>query len=405
LSARRAWETEAKNLRELSERDHPHLIRRIATVIHGKQFIILSDWANGGDLKNFWEQEPKPPLGPKLVSEVVAQLSGLASAIELMHNGNYMGTVSHGVSRSSSTHASSTPVIIAVNGEAGRVVDTAAEDANWRHGDLKPENILRFRKVGELVGNLRISDLGLAKRHVKSTDRRIAPTMSQFGTLDYEPPEAMTMLSSPRSRLYDIWSFGCIMLEFVVWLLYGYEGLEAFWKLPTEKDGTLFWSRLPVSEGPGAMVNSSVAQIMDGILSTNPACRSPSAIRDLLLLVKDKVLVPALPDVQHPNLPGHRRIRAGVLLKELEEIKSKCGSSQYCCPGQLERNARLPTDVLHPIPRNISDTLHIPATQHGNGAGRLQVPPSHQVPSSLQVPPSFQVPPGAVRAQRVMHIG
>jgi hypothetical protein len=141
-----------------------------------------------------------------------------------------------------------------------------------------------------------------------------------------------------------------------------------------------------------------------GILATNPACpsRSSSAIRDLLLLVKDKVLVPALPDVHNTILPENRRIHANVLLKALEDIENRCKSPQYCCPGQPERDARLPTNALQPISR---DTLHLPPMQHGNGVASLQVPPSHQLPSSLQVPPSFQVPPSAVRAQRVMPIG
>lgn len=375
-------------------------------MVHGKQFLILSDWANGGDLKSFWEQERNPSLMPKLVSEVVAQLSGLASAIELMHHGNYIGTLSRSVSRSPSSPTPSTPVVTGPDGEANRVADmgAAAEDANWRHGDLKPENILRFLRAGQLVGTLRISDLGLAKRHVVSTGFRKLPSTSQFGTLDYEPPEAMTMLRSPRSRLYDIWSFGCIMLEFVVWLLYGHEGLDEFWKLPIEKDGTLFWSRLPVGEEPGAKVNSSVAQVMDGILSTHPACQQQSAIRDLLLLVKDRVLVPALPGVHSTIPPENRRIQANVLLKALEDIEDGCKNPQYCCPAQPERGARLPTNVLQPISRNISDTLHIPATQHGKGAASLQVPSNHQLPSSLQVPSSRQVPSGAARAPRVMPI-
>jgi serine/threonine protein kinase len=399
------------NLRELSERKHPHLVRRVATVIHGKQFLILSDWANGGDLKNFWKQEPRPFVRPQLVLEVVAQLRGLASAIELMHYGNYVGTVSGSASQSSSTHRPSTPVLIGVNGETDRAADigVAVPDSNWRHGDLKPENILRFLEAGELVGILRISDLGLAKRHVMATGLRKLPSTSQFGTLEYEPPEAVTMLLLPRSRLYDIWSFGCILLEFVVWLLYGYEGLKAFWKLPTEPEGTLFWSRLPAGVEPGAKVNPSVTQTIDRILATNPACRSgsPSAIRDLLLLVKERVLVPALPDVHDAIPPEHRRIQANVLLEALEEIESKCGSPQYCCPAQPERNARLPT-------RNITDTLHLPPIQHGNGAAslqvpsNLQVPPTLQVPSNLQVPSSLQVPPTLQvpsSARRVMPIG
>jgi len=389
LSAQHAWKTEAKNLRELSERDHPHLIRRVATVVLGRQYIILSEWANGGDLKNFWEQELKPSVRAQLVSEVVTQLCGLASAIDLMHNGNYMGTPSPGVSRSSSTHTLSPPLVIGVNGEVNPAADTGvpAGNSNWRHGDLKPENILRFVKADELVGTLRISDLGLAKRHAKATELRREASITKFGTLNYEPPEATTKPNSPRSRLYDIWSFGCILLEFVVWLLYGHQGLDDLWRLPAEKDATLFWSRLPGGEEPHAKVNSSVAQVMDIILATNPACRSPSAIRDLLMLVKDRVLVPALPGVHNTILPEYRRIQANVLLEALEKIKDKCADPRYCCPGQLESNARLPTNTLQFVSRNISDTLHIPVAKHGSGAANLQVPSS------------------AVRAQRVMHIG
>jgi serine/threonine protein kinase len=408
LTAHGAWNTEAKNLRELNERNHPHLIRRVATVVLGKQYIILSDWANGGDLKSFWEKAGRPYVKPKLVLEVVTQLRGLASAIELMHYGNDTGTPSRSVSQSSSTHTLSTPVVIEVDGKPvpAANTDTAVGDSNWRHGDLKPENILRFVKHGELVGTLCISDLGLAKRHVESTVLRKLPSTSHFGTLNYEPPETMIRRLSPRSRLYDIWSFGCIMLEFVVWLLYGHEGLVEFWKLPIEKDGTLgtlFWTTIPGGKEPGAKVNPSVAQVMDGILAS-PACRLPSAIGDLLLLVKGRVLVPALPGVHNTILPENQRIQANVLLKALENIEERCNDPQYCCPGQPERGARLPTNVLQPISRNISDTLHIPATQHGNGPASLQVPSNHQVPSSLQVPSSRQVPSGAARAPRVMPI-
>jgi serine/threonine protein kinase len=384
LAARRAWNMEAKNLRELSERNHPHLIHRIATVAHGERFIILSDWANGGDLKKFWELEPKPAVSSALVSEVVKQLHGLSSAIELMHHGHYVGTPSRSVSQPPLLPTFSTPVVIGVDGEVAHVAETgaAAEDSNWRHGDLKPENILRFLNAGELVGTLKISDLGLAKRHVVSTGLRKLPSTSKFGTPAYEPPEAMTMLLSPRSRLYDIWSFGCIMLEFVVWLLYGHEGLEEFWNLPIEPDGTRFWSRLPPGVEPGAEVNRSVTQIMDRIFATNAACQSPSAIRDLLLLIKDRVLVPALPDVHNAIPSEQRRVHADALLEALEEIENKCRSPVYCCPGQPKRDARLPT-ASQPMSRNMSDALHLPPATRGNGMANLQVPS------------------GAARAQRV----
>jgi serine/threonine protein kinase len=330
LAARRAWKMEAKNLSELSERNHPHLIHRVATVTHGERFLILSDWANGGDLNKFWEQEPKPAVSSALVLEVVKQLRGLSSAIELIHHGYYAGDLSRNAIRADQ--------------QVDRRIGAAAEDfEKWRLGDLKPDKILRFLDSGELVGTLKISDLGLTKRHIRSTNLPTKTTMYPPGTPAYEPPEATTMLLPPRSRFYDIWSFGCIMLEFVIWLLYGHEGLQDFWTIPIERDETRFWTKLPPGVEPGAVVNRSVTQIMDQILATNAACQPPSAIRDLLLLIRDRVLVPALPDLHSAIPPEQRRIHADLLLKALEDIENKCRSPAYSCPDQPQRDARLPT--------------------------------------------------------------
>jgi len=223
LDAHHAWNMEAKNLRELNAQNHEHLIRRIATIAHGRKYLILSDWADGGDLKTFWDQNPRPVVSPKLVMEVIVQLHGLASAIQLMHHGHYSGTLSRRASHRWSTTPPSIPHVTGPDLSGDQLADVvpALEDSNWRHGDLKPENILRFLATDEMVGTLRISDLGLAKRHTVATGLRRLPSTARFGTAAYEPPEAVTRLGSPRSRLYDIWSFGCIMLEFVIWLVYG----------------------------------------------------------------------------------------------------------------------------------------------------------------------------------------
>ncbi len=103
----------------------------------------------------------------------------------------------------------------------------ALHSENFRHGDLKPENILRFTE-GEERGDLLIADVGLAKFHVEVTKNRHARTQTMTGTFRYEPPECDENLDNPRSRAYDIWSLGCIYLEFLIWLLEGQEALEAF---------------------------------------------------------------------------------------------------------------------------------------------------------------------------------
>ncbi len=70
--------------------------------------------------------------------------------------------------------------------------------------------------------------MGLSKVHNEATNLRNGPTSTKAGTLMYEPPEAEIAHWKPRSRRYDIWSMGCIYLEFAIWLFYGSSGLERF---------------------------------------------------------------------------------------------------------------------------------------------------------------------------------
>lgn len=98
----------------------------------------------------------------------------------------------------------------------------------FRHGDIKPENILIFLEdeQDKGIGTLKISDMGQARRHQFETSVRSQPTQTRIGTMTYEAPEAVVYVNRPRSRLYDVWSMGCIFFEFIVWLLDGQAGLE-----------------------------------------------------------------------------------------------------------------------------------------------------------------------------------
>jgi hypothetical protein len=99
-----------------------------------------------------------------------------------------------------------------------------------------------------------------------------------------------------------------------------------------------------------------------------------------LLLVRDKVLVPALP-LHNSISPERRRIQADVLLTALEEIEDKCKSAEYCCPNLPEHDACLPT-VSQPIPGNTTNTLRSSQIARANG---LQVPSG--APMAQQVIP------------------
>jgi serine/threonine protein kinase len=112
-----------------------------------------------------------------------------------------------------------TPEVI-LQDEVGDEYEDAAHKESIRHGDLKLENILNFSEGDSSLGTLKIADMGLAKRHVVATQERDVLTSTRYGTVRYEAPETAINIHS-QSRLYDIWSMGCITLEFVIWNLYG----------------------------------------------------------------------------------------------------------------------------------------------------------------------------------------
>ena len=93
-----------------------------------------------------------------------------------------------------------------------------------RHGDLKPGNILCVTECGEKV--LKIADFGVSRGHHGQTISRklattsVSPTSSYQG-LEVEFERLDKTYQRPRSCKYDIWSLGCVFLEFSIWLLHG----------------------------------------------------------------------------------------------------------------------------------------------------------------------------------------
>lgn len=255
------WNTEATALAKLSRLRHEHMIQVRAIITRGGKHYFMFQWADGGCLQDFYIRHRRPSLDSNFVKDIVLQLRGLADALNALHNFKEGGQES------------------------------------YRHGDLKPENILIFED-GK-VGVWKIADMGLAKHHLAPTVLRGEQTTTLYGTRSYEPPEVTQIGNNPagaRSRLYDIWSMGCITLELVMWLLYGYDWLLEFNK--SLKVGSMNASPYWEPEGNGgAKVHRSVIFSMGYIAENDPECtrNTSSAIKDLLQLVKTKLLVVALP--------------------------------------------------------------------------------------------------------------
>ncbi|KAK9778550.1 putative Protein kinase domain-containing protein [Seiridium cardinale] len=272
----KTWGNEASALFKMNQLNQPHIVRfytafRRDTALISDHYLIL-EWASGGNLRNLWENFDRPCLTADLVKATFDQLSGLARAINKAH------------------YPESGP--------------------NFRHGDLKPENILWFKEKGSDkggIGTLKIGDWGLAKGHHVVTEMRSNKTTTVFGTRRYEPPEvvlaqAANLLTSDRSgvkrsRLYDIWAFGCIALEFLIWLMYGPNELKRFNKGLGHSEYTRYYL---IKQAPRGGLMATVNDIVDmwmKQMGEDKICLPGStAMGNLLELVRTRLLVVKLPE-------------------------------------------------------------------------------------------------------------
>ncbi|KAK0619130.1 hypothetical protein B0T14DRAFT_603013, partial [Immersiella caudata] len=254
--------TTLKSISDSKRFKSKHIIRAMCSVTQGGQPSIVFPWAERGSLHHFWRDEdqkikPDNPQFSEFLSCVLAQLSGLAGAVAEMHK------------------------------------------FNIRHGDIKPSNILCFKESdgnGHSIMPVRmvVTDVGTAKDHLSSTTkRRMMNTITKVNTSTarYAAPELQDVLnrdheSGVLSRKFDVWSLGCVYMEFLIWLLYGQEGQIQFLK---ESD-TFF--ETGTSEETAAKVISADGKRWLAHMSDNDGrCSANTALGALLALIKDKLLV------------------------------------------------------------------------------------------------------------------
>ncbi len=242
----------------------------------GESLCFVFPWADGGNLRELWSEADRigaptilRDLG--LVMWALEQMYGLADALSAL----YM--------------------------------------ANGRHGDLKPENILRFTEA-QGRGVLQIADVGLAKIHTQATRHRNAQTATMTGTFRYEPPECdEPEPQRARSRDYDVWSLGCIYLEFIIWLVDGRAGLEKF-NLPGRFRN--FWDYKDGNYVVHAAVQESMESVSQRLGRSNG--NSDSALKAVLELVKTRLLQTNL--AAHGLEKEHSRANAVELIECMRTI-------------------------------------------------------------------------------------
>ena len=365
---------EVNALARMNQLEEKHIVLFMTSFQRGTQesleYYVLFEWADGGNLSDFWKHYDLERTA-SLMKWVMEQLCGLAKALSRAHN--------------------------------------LENGASYRHGDIKPGNILWFRggaQSGE-YGIFKIGDWGEAKIHEETTALRHGDTTAKYGSRRYEPPETGLQSLLPegsrhvRSRLYDVWGMGCIMLEFTIWLLYGYGELCTFNNSNLGYFGPSYMF-YEISGEKVVRIHRVVERWMKH-MSNDPLC-SPgvTALGDLLQVVRTGLLVVKLPEDVNPKpqtnveLPSNRhknspsisitesnpidlvvahgptaeqgtRFRATTLKTSLLQILEKGADERYWGQGQKPRPAPVET-------AGSSDLLAPPTSRKSHAAG-LRAPP------------------------------
>ncbi|KAJ2995204.1 hypothetical protein NUW58_g1345 [Xylaria curta] len=246
---------EKDNLEIIQSLKHPHLIWHITTIKHGDLLYAIFPWADGGNLSKFWERDPDATQTrhPALFLWSLQQMRGLVDGLFALH------------------------------------------ELNCRHGDLKPENILHFQASEDprirhsQYGTLVIADVGVSRVHHQVTELRTDPTKTKATTPCYEAPEVELNRNAPRGRRYDMWSVGCLFMEFAIWLLYGNQAIGDFREMrndPIAQKAAYY----KLTTESTAVVHPVVSSGLEA-LRNDPRCGKDTGLADLVDLIAGDLIV------------------------------------------------------------------------------------------------------------------
>jgi serine/threonine protein kinase len=295
----------------LNRKNHRHLVKLLATYKYKHKYHLLFPFARA-NLRALWTFVAMPQWDRATFLWVISQLSGLVSALHLVHN---FPTGKHPLgSDKTSKEASRTRPSLPASLKVAK-----DEEKYGRHGDIKPENILWDSESEDsaLTGILILADFGLGRFHRLESRSRQDPAKIN-GSHTYAPPEIT--LGRPVSRAYDIWSLGCVFLEFITWLLEGSVGLDEFHRQRGAMaydgvDDDTYYTIIGTETARDAEVRRGVVSWME-YLRTSRGCST--MVKDLLDLVESDML----------RINSKERIRAEDLDARLKNMV-KVSKSDY----------------------------------------------------------------------------
>lgn len=221
-SDRETFNNEVHILTRLNKCDDPHLVKLLLTMEISERperdestFFLMFPCADG-NLRQFWRRNCPASDGSTMATcarWVATQFHGLVWALCKLHDLHQREV--HSLREDENDGKNNT-----------------GDSLYGIHGDIKPENLLWYRKwIGPRaseghpkrdgcedaspLGVLQLADFGISKLHRSETRSSVQMRKS---TKTYAPPEIEWGVKE-CSRSFDIWSLGCVFLEFICWLV------------------------------------------------------------------------------------------------------------------------------------------------------------------------------------------
>jgi hypothetical protein len=231
---------------EVATISHPHIIRAVLAIQQGPSTYLITTHPIKGSLQELMRNSQVLVERSTESVWVFEQLLGLSSAVFALHKNG----VRH-------------------------------------YGNITPENLLLVED-GENRGKVTISDLKLAS----SIDRQITSKifhLTEIPTLRntrYEAPESLHL--QEKSALNDVWTFGCIFLEFLIWFLWGPTTLRRF-ERELGQDDTKFW--ILNSETRRVERHGAIDWAMQWLREHDSRIQECQVLSDFLDLIDKRLLV------------------------------------------------------------------------------------------------------------------
>jgi serine/threonine protein kinase len=138
------------------------------------------------------------------------------------------------------------------------------------------------------------------------------PTHTRATSPSYEAPEAVSKEKRARSRKYDIWSLGCIYLEFAIWLIHDWKSIQDFNEERKPKAYTDTFAHFYHDSNGKVEVHPKVNEKIKS-LKSNPQCGENSPLGGLIDLIDAHLL----------RVEVDERLDAEGLRNRLESIVNK----------------------------------------------------------------------------------